>query len=142
MAPIKAGTRTSLKTNKGSMIFYERSGVGCISVRVRSSHRQAFLPVRLLCLQLPGYALRRIIEECLLRNAFPFPALVSEFLHAGRRAVQPFEVEYPADDHHVAVDENRPDALRHERLRSRQYLAIVCRVGIAPDARHCLILLH
>src|SRR5258708_10106519 len=93
-------------------------------------------------LQLPGYALLWIIEECLLRNAFPFPALVSEFLHAGRRAVQPFEVEYPADDHHVAVDENRPDAFRHQRLRSRQYLAFVCRVGIAPDARHCLILLH
>ncbi len=68
--------------------------------------------------------------------------ICAEFLHAGHRPVQPFEAEYPADDHAVAAHEHRPDALRGDRLRPRQDPAFVRHMGIAPDARRGLVLLH
>ena len=58
-------------------------------------------------LDFPRDALRRIVEERFLRDALAFPALVGEFLHVRDRSVEPFEVEYPADDNPVDIHEYR-----------------------------------
>src|SRR3954471_4573227 len=87
-------------------------------------------------------ALRRIIEEGFLGDALTFPALVGQFFHVGGSAVLPLEIEYPADNHPVAVDEHRPHALRRQRSRFREHPAFIFHVRRTPYAWRGLVLLH
>ena len=49
--------------------------------------------------------LRRVVEELFFSNALAFPALIGEFFHVDLIAIQPLEIEYPANDHNVAIHE-------------------------------------
>src|SRR5665213_1693649 len=65
--------------------------------------------------------LRRVVEEGLAGDPLAVPALVGEFLHAGRRAVEPLELEHPAQHRAIAVHEDRPHAGRAHRAGACQH---------------------
>src|SRR5262249_31577943 len=93
--------------------------------------------VRLLRRQLRG-----IVEESLFRHALAFPALTGELLDPRPRSVEPFELEDPTDHDVIAVHEDRRHALRADRCRTREDLALAGDERRAPDARCRLVLLH
>src|SRR5262249_20702425 len=68
--------------------------------------------------------------------------LIRQFLHSSECLVEPFELEYPPNDHAIAVNEDGTDAFRPHRLCPGENLAFVGNVQRASDARLTLIFLH
>ena len=61
----------------------------------------------------------------LFGDAIALPPLIGKFFHADVGAVEKFKVEMPSHDHMVAVDKNRPDALRGHLRHPGQEFALV-----------------
>ena len=71
------------------------------------------------------HKLRRIVEKLLLSDTITFPALPGNLFDARCAPVQPRELEHPANDDGIAIDEYRSDAARFYLPRRRHDLALI-----------------
>ncbi len=84
--------------------------------------------------------LRRVVEELLLCNLLALPALIREFLHLGRRSVQPAKAKDPANHRDRAIDEDRPNAHRLDRPGSPENALLVLDQAGPADSGCTLVL--
>ena len=86
--------------------------------------------------------MRWIVEELLFRHALAFPSLTGKLFHASRCSVEPRELEDPADNDVIAIQETRAYTFRPHGLGAGKDITFVGNVQLAANAGSALILLH